>query len=377
MSVVTQQVKDLATEAGFDLVGVAAATAPKTWDAFSRWLSLGYAGEMAYLERNPSRRADPAAILPGARSLLCVGALYHPGSSASTHEDRPTGRVSCYAQGDDYHDVLIPRLRSVLERIQARWPGTEGKVYVDTGPVLERDFAKEAGLGWFGKHTNLINKQVGSYFFLGEILLTLDLEPDTPATDHCGTCTRCMTACPTDAIVAPYELDSRKCISYLTIELRGAIPKTLREGVGDWVYGCDVCQDVCPWTIKHGRVTKDPALAPKPDRDRPALADLLRLDQAGFSERFRKSPIKRTKRRGLLRNAAVALGNVGTRSDVPVLSDALRDPEPLVRAHAAWALGRIGGDEATDVLREARSSEKEEDVRSEIEDALCAVGAEL
>ncbi len=365
----TAQVKSLARDAGFDLVGVAAAESPSHWDAYAAWLGRGFSGEMAYLGRNLDRRADPRAILPGARSVLCVGALYHPGPGAD-EGSKPTGQISCYARGDDYHDVMTPRLRSLLDQIQAQWPDVDGKVYVDTGPVLERDVAAAAGLGWYGKHTNLIHKHAGSYFFLGEILLTMNLEPDGPVSDHCGTCVKCIEACPTDAIVAPYELDSRRCISYLTIELRGPIPKNLREGVGDWIYGCDVCQDVCPWVEKHGKSASDPAYLPKPGRDRPVLADLLSLDQAGFSERFRKSPIKRTKRRGLLRNAAVALGNVGSAADVPVLRKALADVEPLVRGHAAWALGRIGGEGARDALRQALKAEESDDVRAEIEDAL-------
>lgn len=369
MNSVTGQVKDLARAAGFDLVGVAAADAPSHWDAYTTWLGRGFGGEMAYLGRNLDRRGDPRTILPGARSVLCVGALYHPGKGADEGSE-PTGQISCYARGDDYHDVMTPRLRSLLEEIQIQWPKIDGKVYVDTGPVLERDVAEAAGLGWFGKHTNLIHKNAGSYFFLGEILLTMELTPDKPVSDHCGTCVKCIEACPTDAIVAPYELDARKCISYLTIELKGSIPKGLREGMGDWIYGCDVCQDVCPWVTKHGRSWDDPAYVPKPGRDRPVLADLLSLDQAGFSERFQKSPIKRTKRRGLLRNAAVALGNVGSAGDVPALKGALADVEPLVRSHAAWALGRIGGEEARDTLREALRTEETDDVRAEIEDAL-------
>lgn len=369
MSETTARVKAIARGAGFDLVGVTPAMQPNHWDAYVAWLGLGHAGEMRYLERNLDRRADPMVILPGAKSVLCVGLFYKP---ANTPEGSVpgTGQISCYALGRDYHDVMTPRLRAVLEQIEKTWPGTKGKVYVDTGPVLERDYAAAAGLGWFGKHTNLIHKRSGSYFFLGEILLTLDLEPDPPATDHCGTCVRCIEACPTDAIVEPYALDSRKCISYLTIELKGAIPHDLRSGVGDWIYGCDVCQDVCPWNEKHGRTTEDEELQPISGRARTSLRDILRMDQAGFSATFRDSPIKRTKRRGLLRNAATALGNTGDQEDVPVLEAALKDDEPLVRGHAAWALGRIGGPEARAVLSQALPEEQDDDVRSEIEGAL-------
>jgi epoxyqueuosine reductase len=249
-------------------------------------------------------------------------------------------------------------------------PETEGRAYVDTGPVLERDYAARAGLGWFGKHTNLIHKRLGSWFFIGELVLTTELDWDPPATDHCGTCRRCIDACPTDAILEPYVLDSKRCISYLSIELKGSIPKTLRQDMGDWVYGCDVCQDVCPWNEKHARPTDESVFQPRPGLDRPELHDLLRMDQEAFSSRFRKSPIKRAKRRGLLRNAAVALGNTGSASDIPVLTSALYDDEPLIRSHAAWALGQIGGTEARAALHEREKNEIEVDVLDEIKDAI-------
>ena len=233
---------------------------------------------------------------------------------------------------------------------------------------MSRDAAR-SGVGWFGKHTNLIDKRSGSWFFLGEILLTEPLKPDPPSADHCGTCTRCIDACPTDAILAPYVLDSRKCISYLTIELKGPIPRDLRSGMGDWIYGCDICQEVCPWNEKHARPTDEESFQSRPGLESAPLRDILTMDQNDFSQRFRKSPIKRTKRRGLLRNAAVALGNVGDASDVPTLSRALSDSEPLVRQHAAWALGRIGGRSATEALSLAESIETDDDVLEEIRHA--------
>ncbi|HCK10424.1 MAG TPA: tRNA epoxyqueuosine(34) reductase QueG [Candidatus Latescibacteria bacterium] len=356
---------------GFSPVGITSAAPPGHWAFYKSWVDKGYAGEMGYLTRNLDRRQDPTLLVPGARSIVCVGLNYRPDNQVPSDET-PSGRISCYARGDDYHDVMKGRLIDLQKEITSLAPGTVGRAYVDTGPVLEREFAARAGLGWFGKHTNLIEKHTGSWFFLGELILTVELDPDPPATDHCGTCTRCIDACPTEAIVEPYVLDSNRCISYLTIELKGPIPNDLREGVGDWVYGCDVCQDVCPWNEKHAVPTSDPAFQARPGFDRPSLRDLLSLDQEAFSSQFRKSPIKRTKRRGLLRNAAVALGNVGTHRDVPALSKALSDQEPLVREHAAWALGRIGGEEAVATLKSRLDVEDVASVRQEILDALKA-----
>ncbi|MCH2665000.1 tRNA epoxyqueuosine(34) reductase QueG [bacterium] len=367
----TRRVKATAREMGFSPVGITSAAPPGHWAFYKSWVDKGYAGEMGYLTRNLDRRQDPTLLVPGARSIVCVGLNYRPDNQVPSDET-PSGRISCYARGDDYHDVMKGRLIDLQKEITSLAPGTVGRAYVDTGPVLEREFAARAGLGWFGKHTNLIEKHTGSWFFLGELILTVELDPDPPATDHCGTCTRCIDACPTEAIVEPYVLDSRRCISYLTIELKGPIPNDLREGVGDWVYGCDVCQDVCPWNEKHAVPTSDPAFQARPGFDRPSLRDLLSLDQEAFSSQFRKSPIKRTKRRGLLRNAAVALGNVGTHRDVPALSKALSDREPLVREHAAWALGRIGGEEAVATLKSRLDVEDVASVRQEILDALKA-----
>ena len=367
----TRRVKATAREMGFSPVGITSAAPPGHWAFYKSWVDKGYAGEMGYLTRNLDRRQDPTLLVPGARSIVCVGLNYRPDNQVLSDET-PSGRISCYARGADYHDVMKGRLIDLQKEITSLAPGTVGRAYVDTGPVLEREFAARAGLGWFGKHTHLIEKHTGSWFFLGELILTVELDPDPPATDHCGTCTRCIDACPTEAIVEPYVLDSNRCISYLTIELKGPIPNDLREGVGDWVYGCDVCQDVCPWNEKHAVPTSDPAFQARPGFDRPSLRDLLSLDQEAFSSQFRKSPIKRTKRRGLLRNAAVALGNVGTHRDVPALSKALSDREPLVREHAAWALGRIGGEEAVATLKSRLDVEDVASVRQEILDALKA-----
>ena len=369
----TPKVKSLACDLGFSPVGITSADPPDHWPFYESWVSNGYAGEMGYLTRNLERRADPQHIVPGARSIVCVGLNYLPEASSETSDDEtpnPKGRISCYARGDDYHNVMKQKLFALLEGIRSLDPKTEGRAYVDTGPVLERDYASRAGVGWFGKHTNLIEKRTGSWFFIGELIVTTDLVPDPPATDHCGTCTRCIDACPTSAILEPYVLDSNRCISYLSIELKGPIPKDLREGMGDWVYGCDVCQDVCPWNVKQARPTVDQAFKSRSGFERPDLRDLLSLDQETFSRRFRNSPIKRTKRRGLLRNAAVALGNVGDASDIPALTDALADEEPLVRQHAAWALGRIGGAGARNALNARWVHETDTQVLDEIRYAL-------
>ena len=365
----TQQVKALARDMGFAPVGITSADPPGHWEAYRSWVDKGYAGEMGYLKRDLDRRADPGTLVQGARSIVCVGLNYLPEPSRE-QTDEPTGRIACYARGDDYHEAMKSRLIDLQKQITTLSPGTEGRAYVDTGPVLERDYAARAGLGWFGKHTNLIEKRTGSWFFIGELILTTDLQPDPPATDHCGTCTKCIDACPTDAITEPYVLDSNRCISYLTIELKGAIPRDLRSGMADWVYGCDICQDVCPWNEKHARPTPDPIFQSRPGFERPRLRDLLALDQDEFSRMFKKSPIKRTKRRGLLRNAAVVLGNIGDSSDVPALAGALSDDEPLIRQHAAWALGRIGGKEARRVLTDRTESEGDSEVIREIQEAL-------
>jgi epoxyqueuosine reductase len=331
---------------GFDLAGIAALGPAETSREFDAWLAEGRAGTMHYLERGAEKRRDTRRALPGTTHAIVV-ALDYGGR-------QPSGPVARYARGDDYHDVMDAMLRDLHRRI-ARDAGREvlGKPYVDTGPLLERDLARRAGLGWFGKNTMLVNPERGSFFFLGALVLDLALEPDAPfEADRCGTCTRCIEACPTQAITAPRELDARRCISYLTIELREAIPVELRSGIGEMIYGCDVCQDVCPYNVKFAQALKEPAFAPREvlagKHARQLARDLLTMTPEEFSVAFKGSPMKRAKLRGLKRNAAVVLGHVRTASqmekveDVQVLTRALDDPEPLVREHASWALRRAG-----------------------------------
>ena len=334
------RIKAQAYGLGFDLVGLTRAGPAHTSDTFEGWLQAGHAGEMHYLERGAEKRRDSRLPVDGARSAVVVAMSYGG--------REPSGPVARYARGDDYHDVMVARLRALHACVDT-WVGAEvrGKAYVDTGPILERDLARRAGLGWFGKNTMLINRGIGSFFFLGVLLLDLDLEPDAPfETEHCGTCTRCLDACPTDALSKPGVLDARRCISYLTIELTGAIPPDLREPIDGLLYGCDICQDVCPWNVRFARDL--PADSPYTARatlganDARALArELLGMTHSEFSAAFTGSPMKRAKLRGLKRNAAVVLGNVGTTDDAGVLTRALDDEEPLVREHAAWALRRI------------------------------------
>ncbi len=364
----TQKIRARAGELGFGLVGFTPAAPLEGAAFYARWVALGFAGQMGYLERNTERRIDPRQLLPGARTVVCAGMNYY--RETPPKDDPLTGRISCYARGDDYHEVVKERLLQLLDfiRQEADQP-VNGKVYVDTGPVLERELAQRAGLGWWGKNTCLIHKRAGSYFFLGEILLDIELDYDQPATDHCGTCTRCLDACPTRAFPEPYVLDARRCISYLTIELKEIIPRQLRQGMGDWVFGCDVCQEVCPWN-RRAVPAQEPAFQARQGMDLPSLPALLALDKETFAAQFRNNPVKRAKRRGLLRNTAVALGNSGDRRGVPALVRALGDEEPLVRGHTAWALGKLGGDEARRALEEALHREQDPQVREEIQEAL-------
>lgn len=352
--------------AGFDLAGVATLGAVETAPQFREWLAAGYHGEMAWLDRSATLRDDTTRPEPGMRSAIVV-ALDYGGK-------QPAGSIARYARGADYHDVM----REMLRNVHHAMVGETGepfaaRPYVDTGPVLERDLARRAGLGWFGKNTMLINPERGSFFFIGALFVALDLEPDAPfEADRCGTCTRCLDACPTDAFTAPRVLDATRCISYLTIEHRTAIPSALRPLTTELIFGCDVCQDVCPWNVRFASEPRPGPLAPQQERTAPDLGALLLQDNATSRAGFRGSAITRARRRGLARNIAVALGNRRDPRDLPALRAALlSDPEPLVRAHAAWALGRFHDDvSANDTLRTALAREPDAEVRAEIHAAL-------
>lgn len=334
-------IRQRALELGFDDCRIAAATPPASAGQFQAWLGQKRHGEMTWLERNAEKRVEPQRVLPGAQSIVMLAISYHQPVLPHPTASALTGVVARYARFDDYHDVVAERLKSLTEFVNERGgAGTRSLWYVDTGPILERDFAQRAGLGFVGKHTNLISRRLGNWIFLAEILTTLELEPDAPEKNHCGSCTRCLAACPTNAITAPFELDARKCISYLTIELKGSIPVELRPAIGNRIYGCDDCLAACPWNkfAREGSLMQSHARA---GLDQPDLIELLSLDAAGFKSRFADSPILRTKRRGLLRNVCVALGNIGDASALPALAKAAGDTEPLIAEHALWAQGEI------------------------------------
>ncbi|HUG52785.1 MAG TPA: tRNA epoxyqueuosine(34) reductase QueG [Vicinamibacteria bacterium] len=330
----------LAVESGFDLAGVASAEGPAELGFFAEWIARGYAGEMAYLALQRERRSDLRAAFPWARTVLSVGLQYDTPAPYSTAAEDGRGWIARYAWGDDYHDVMKERLEDLRARLATELGPMESRVYVDTGPVVERAWAAAAGLGAWGKNTCLLHPEHGSWFFLGEVITDLEMAPDAPRADMCGSCTACLEACPTGAFVAPYVLDARRCISYLTIEVKGAIPEEHRAASGRHVFGCDICQDVCPWNRRR-RAQGDPRFEPREGLMAPDLDALAALDEDGFRELFRRSAVKRAKRRGLLRNVCVALGNSGEASRRPVLERLALDDDPLVREHARWGLRRL------------------------------------
>lgn len=332
------QLISMARELGFDSCRVAACAPPLHASEFRNWLGDGAAGEMNYMQRGEEKRCDPQQVLAGARSVIVLAMNYWQGAKTTSATKAATGRIARYAWGDDYHDVIAEKL-SKLDAFLGQFGGTQ-KCYVDTGPVLERDHAARAGVGWHGKSTMLIDSRLGTWFFLAEVLTTLEFSPDPPQPDRCGKCERCMTACPTGAITSPHRLDARRCISYLTIELKTSIPEELRPLIGDRIFGCDDCLEACPWNRFAG-ASRESAFAARSSTVGMALRDYLGLSDEQFRTLFRKSPIKRIKRRGFLRNVCVALGNVGDLTDLPALERAAADPEPLIAEHATWAADRI------------------------------------
>jgi len=335
-----ETVKAWAAQLGFDDCRIAPAKIATHADDFHEWLADGRNGDMAWLERNPSRRCDPREVLPGCKSVISLAINYFTGESPFPEGHPQDYRIARYSWNDDYHDLVEKR----LAEFDAKLKGIGGtqRYYVDTGPVLERDFATDAGLGWSGKSTVQIHRHLGTWFFLAELLTTLDLVPDAPFGDHCGKCTRCITACPTQAITAPHKLDARRCISYLTIENKGAIPLEFRRAIGARIYGCDDCLDACPWN-RFAKESREISFQARPEIFSHTLRDFLSMDDEDFRIVFAKSPIKRIKRPRFLRNVCVALGNTGSMEDIPALKQAAANPDPLISEHAEWAIREISG----------------------------------
>jgi epoxyqueuosine reductase len=340
---IREAIRDRAVGMGFDAVGFAEARlAGRTREDLGEFLRRGYHGDMGWLAGTAARRGDPRTLWPEARTVVVLGVNYGPEDdplATAQHSER--GAVSVYARGRDYHDTVKRRLKALARWIAETWPG-DLKVFVDTAPVMEKPLAQQAGLGWQGKHTNLVSRDFGSWLFLGEIYLSLALAPDDAETDHCGACRRCLDACPTAAFPAPYQLDARRCISYLTIEHKGPIPRELRPLIGNRIYGCDDCLAVCPWN-KFARATHEPDFAPRVALTAPYLAELAELDDAGFRARFAGSAVKRIGRDRFVRNVLIAIGNAccGGPDLVAAAQGRLDDPSPLVRGAAVWAFARL------------------------------------
>jgi epoxyqueuosine reductase len=365
----TIALKKKATELGFSLCGLCPAVSPPGAKRLGEWLAAGFAGEMKYLQDRREAYSDPGRVLDGVRSIVMLAMDYRTADPIAPGTGE--GRVSRYAWSDiDYHDLIRPRLNVLADFLSQRFPIAKSRGVIDTAPILEREFAVLAGLGWVGKNTLLLNRDHGSWFFLAALLTDAVLDYDTPyGADHCGTCRACIDACPTSAFPQPYVLDASRCISYLTIELRNQIPNELRSGVEDWVFGCDVCQEVCPWNSRspHSDVSR---FEPQADSNPIDLIALFDLDDAAFRARFRNTPLWRPRRRGLLRNAAIALGNRPSASAILALARGLNDAEALIRGACAWALGRHSWPEALNALERRFNLESDASVRIEIELAL-------
>ena len=364
----SNMIKAEAKRLGFDLVGICPAVEPAGTSRLAQWLSAGYAGEMQYLSDRQSAYEHPKHVMDGVRSLVMLGMNY---ATTTPQETQPgEGRIARYAWGGiDYHDLIHDRLKQFKTFVQDQTPNALLRGVVDTAPLLEREFAQLAGLGWIGKHTLLLNREAGSWFLLAALLTDLDLTTDAPhETDHCGTCRACLDACPTDAFPQPYVLDATRCISYLTIELKNAIPHDLRAGVGDWLFGCDVCQEVCPWN-RRAPLSHEAGFAPLPEFNPINAVELFSLDEEAFRARFRKTPMWRSKRRGLLRNAAMVLGNQPSEAALPALIRGLEDQEPLVRGACVWALSKFDDPRAESALENQAKHEVDADVLAELQAA--------
>jgi epoxyqueuosine reductase len=328
------ELRELAREAGFDACGFVSAQAAPHREPFLRWLEDGSHAGMDWLARTPERRTDPRSVLPGCQTMIFLAKNYFQGG----HNPRTNGRIARYAYGEDYHQLMLTAMQPICEFLKRR--GGAQKPYVDSGPILERDFAAESGIAWQGKSTMCLNQKLGTWFFLGTILTTVSVEPDPPAKNRCGSCTRCIDACPTHAITAPYQLDARRCISYLTIENKGSIPLEFRTAIGDRIYGCDDCLDACPWN-RFAAATRETRFFMPPEVQSKSLRSLATLSQDEFRSLFRNSPIRRIKRNRFVRNVCVALGNVGTKEDLPVLQGLAGDSDMLIAEHASWAIAQI------------------------------------
>lgn len=376
-SLLRQEIENESRRLGFQLFGVTTPEPPQNFALFENWLNAGRHAGMAYLssDRSRQRRADPGLILPGCQSILVFGIRYAasdrevPGKPPATE---PVGKSAAYAWGEDYHEIIPDRLAQLIAHIESLvGRRIQSKIYTDSGPLLERELAQRAGLGWIGKNSCLVHPHHGSFFLLGEVLLDLFIEADPPFTkDYCGSCRRCLDACPTGCILPNRTIDSSHCISYLTIENKGAIPASLRPLLDGWIFGCDICQQVCPWNRHSLHTPGDPAFMTRMEHARPALIPQLSLSAQEFNQQTRGTPLQRAKRRGLLRNAANAIGCARDAQAVPVLSRAIGDLEPLVRIHSAWALGQIGGEDALKALEDALQSENDPVVQAEILSAM-------
>jgi epoxyqueuosine reductase len=357
---IKQAIRARALAAGFDAVGFAPARSlPAAREEFAEYLARGLHGDMGWLAANAERRADPKVLWPEACSAVVLGLNYAPvGDPLASLDEPEAGGISVYAQGRDYHDVIKKRLKALGRYIHETF-AAEVKVFVDTAPVMEKPLAAQAGIGWQGKHTNLVSRQFGSWLFLGEIFTTLELEPDAPESDHCGTCQACLEICPTRAFIGPYRIDARRCISYLTIEHKGHIPREFRAAMGNRIYGCDDCLAVCPWN-KYAAAGEDPDLAPREELTAPRLAELAALDDAGFRRLFAGTAAKRAGRDRFVRNALIAIGNSGDASLAASAERLLADPSPLVRAMAVWALARLSTAEKFAALRERHFSREDD-----------------
>jgi len=368
---ITQIIKEEGFRLGFDLIGVAPVGDYPESQYYKKWLNKGYEATMSYMSKNPGRREDVRNIMPGAKSVISCALNYNSDYPYSvSQKDRNKGWIARYAWGDDYHGIVNEKLNTlksfIIENIEDEF---NSKVYVDTGPVLERMYGKYSGVGWVGKNTCIINQEMGSWLFLGEIITNLELDYDSQVPDRCGTCTECIDRCPTNAIREPYVLDSSSCISYFTIENKGEIPDKYREAIGNNVFGCDICQDVCPWNINANNETDD-AFLPREGLFQPDLGYLLGLEQEEFSSIFKNSPIKRAKRKGIIRNVLVAIGNSGSSEYVDLVYNLLDDIDPMIRSHAVWTLWKIQGQQCLTALKSMLKSETDENVLSELNKIL-------